>query len=197
MPQVTSEELVAAAIAGQVVSFPTDTVPALAVRPEQSALIFQVKGRSLAKPLILMGANLADLWSYVAGSERERVIWQAIAQHYLPGALTLVLPASSQVPLAMNPLETGTIGIRIPNHPTAQHILTQTGCLATTSANRSGEPPLESMTAIASAFPEISVLSVDNLSLPEQQGSGKPSTVVKWTGQNWQVLRQGAVNFVN
>lgn len=197
MPEVTPEELIAVALAGQVVSFPTDTVPALAVRPENSSCIFRVKGRSPAKPLILMGANLADLWDYVTGSDRERTIWQAIAERYFPGALTLVLPASPQVPIAANPLHPGTIGIRIPDRESVRQILARTGCLATSSANRSGDPPLESMAAIAEAFPEVAVLAAGHLPPGERRGSGQPSTVVKWTGKAWEVLRQGAVRFAD
>ncbi len=39
---------------GELGSFPTDTVPALAVLPHQSHLIYTAKQRTLDKPLILM-----------------------------------------------------------------------------------------------------------------------------------------------
>ena len=68
MTKVSLPELVNEAIAGKVVSFPTDTVPALAVQPERSKLIFALKQRPQDKPLILMGASAADLWSYVTGT---------------------------------------------------------------------------------------------------------------------------------
>jgi len=115
-----------------------------------------------------------------------------MAKLYWPGALTLILPASDRLPKTVNPLNPQTIGLRVPNSPIALSILAQTGTLATTSANRSGEPPLLTMTEIAAQFPEVLVLSADNLdaaSFPE----GIPSTVVKWQGNGWEVLRQGAV----
>ncbi len=87
--------LVAGASSGQLVSFPTDTVPALAVRPDCSELIFKAKQRSQEKPLILMGAYPASVWSFVKGTDAEMTIWQQVAQKYWPGALTLVLPASA------------------------------------------------------------------------------------------------------
>ncbi|MEB3161322.1 MAG: Sua5/YciO/YrdC/YwlC family protein, partial [Synechocystis sp.] len=58
MVLVSQADLIQGAIAGQVVSFPTDTVPALAVRPDQSGLIYQLKQRDLNKPLILMAATV-------------------------------------------------------------------------------------------------------------------------------------------
>jgi L-threonylcarbamoyladenylate synthase len=198
MPQVAFTELVEQVRSGNgLASFPTDTVPALAVRPDRAQLVFEVKQRDFSKPLILMAASLDDLWSYVVGSSTERTIWQQAAEHYLPGALTLVLPASSLVPAAMNPKDPTTIGVRVPNHPIAQKILTQTGPLATTSANRSGQPALQTMPEIEAEFPEVFTLLPQELQSNDRptQASGLPSTVVKWTGQTWQILRQGEIEF--
>lgn len=190
MPQVALETLVTSIRAGtHLASFPTDTVPALAARPDRADLIFTAKQRSLDKPLILMASAIDEVWQYVKGTDQELEIWSTIAQQYLPGALTLVLPANDRVPAAMNPTDPTTIGVRVPNHLIARKILVQTGALATTSANRSGQPALLSMEAIAAEFPEVLMLPTE----PDQPLSGVPSTVVKWTGAGWQVLRQGAV----
>ena len=80
MPLVTQVELIKKAIAEKVVSFPTDTVPALAVLPEKADLIFEIKQRSTDKPLILMAATIDEIWTYVLGTAEERTIWQAIAE---------------------------------------------------------------------------------------------------------------------
>ncbi|TVR10182.1 MAG: Sua5/YciO/YrdC/YwlC family protein [Phormidium sp. GEM2.Bin31] len=184
-------ELINAAKSGSVVSFPTDTVPALAVAPQKTEAIYHLKQRSLNKPLILMGASPDDLWDYVEGTPDERKIWQKMAQQHWPGALTLVLPASTNVPPGMNPSGSGTLGIRVPDCAIAQKLLSVTGPLATTSANRSGEPPLREAAAIAAAFPTVCVLEPEVYQ--NRIGSGLPSTVVQWTGGNWQILRQGAV----
>lgn len=190
MTIVSQTELIAEAIAGKVISFPTDTVPALAVKPELARQIFTIKQRSSTKPLILMGASLAQLLPYVTGTESELAIWQEITQKFWPGALTLVLPASNRVPKEMNPTDPNTIGIRVPNLAVAREILHQTEPLATTSANLSGQAPLVKMSAIEIAFPDVLVL--DELS-EEQTGSGLPSTVAKWTDTGWQILRQGSI----
>jgi L-threonylcarbamoyladenylate synthase len=196
MTQISLENLIAGARAGLLVSFPTDTVPALAAIPEKAALIFAAKQRSQEKPLILMAASAEDLWPYVKGSENEYKIWQQVTDRYWPGALTLVLPASDvydglrlRVPKAMNPTDPTTIGIRVPNSAIAQTILAQTGPLATTSANFSGQPPLQTMAEIETQFPKVLTLEYQG----EIPGMGVPSTVAKWTGINWQILRQGAI----
>ncbi|MBD3884333.1 L-threonylcarbamoyladenylate synthase [Phormidium tenue FACHB-886] len=200
MPNVSLSELVAAARTGdRLVSFPTDTVPALAVRPDRSSLIFEAKQRDLQKPLILMGATAEDLWQYVEGSKAEFAQWKQVAAKYFPGALTLVLPASDRLPPEVNPTDSTTVGIRVPNRAIARHILSLTAPLATTSVNRSGEPPLQTTSEINAQFPEILTLLPAELeaetktTLPPTLGT--PSTVVRWTGESWTVLRQGSVQF--
>ena len=180
-------------IAGKVVSFPTDTVPALAVKPEFAPVIFEIKQRPPTKPLILMGAAIADLLPYISGTAEEIQLWQDLAARYFPGALTLVLPASDAVPTGMNPTNSQTIGIRIPDHAIALSILKKTGVLATTSANISGQAPFLTMGEIADAFPEVLVYSSQELDPHQPMGSGLPSTVIQWTGTDWQILRQGAL----
>lgn len=187
--QVSLADLIAGARAGVLVSFPTDTVPALAAIPEKAGLIFAAKQRSQDKPLILMAASAEDLWLYVKGSENEYKVWQELAEKYWPGGLTLVLPASDSVPKVMNPIDPTTIGIRVPNSAIAQSILAETGPLATTSANFSGQPPLQTMAEIETQFPKVLTLEYQG----EIPGMGVPSTVAKWTGINWQILRQGAI----
>lgn len=187
MPQVSITDLVAGVRAGCAIGFPTDTVPALAALPERADLIFATKQRSQDKPLILMGAKAEDLWAYVMGTEEEWRVWQQVAAKYWAGALTLVLPASDRVPKAMNPTDPTTIGVRVPQSAIAQEILAQTGPLATTSANLSGQPPLKTMAEIAAQFPNVLTLQTSD------SGIGVPSTVAKWMGSGWVILRQGAI----
>ncbi|MBD2022718.1 L-threonylcarbamoyladenylate synthase [Leptolyngbya sp. FACHB-36] len=196
MPQVLFDKLVASVRSGSaLISFPTDTVPALASRPDRADLIFVAKQRPPEKPLILMAGEIADLWSYVVGHPDEQQIWQTVAKRYLPGALTLVLPASDRVPPTLNPQNPSTIGVRVPNNSIARAILRQTGPLATTSANRSGEPALQTLAEIEAQFPDVLTL-LPTETEPSTTGaavSGIPSTVARWTGTSWEILRQGAV----
>ncbi|WP_310483770.1 L-threonylcarbamoyladenylate synthase [Chamaesiphon sp. VAR_48_metabat_403] len=193
MSQVSLDCAIAFARMGRLISFPTDTVPALATLPAQAELIFQAKQRSQDKPLILMAGEVADLWQFAQGSDRELTIWQTIADRYLPGALTLVLPASKLIPAVMNPRGNRTIGLRVPDCEIARSILRQTGALATTSANLSGEPPLLTMAEISANFPQVYALDTE-LNLPTV---GQPSTVIQWDGSGWKLLRQGAISVVD
>ncbi|MCY7368758.1 MAG: L-threonylcarbamoyladenylate synthase [Chamaesiphon sp.] len=201
MSQISIDQLIIAAKSGNLVSFPTDTVPALATLPGCAGLIFEAKQRSQDKPLILMLGEVTDLWQFTTGTDREIEIWQAVADQYLPGALTLVLPASELIPAVMNPLRNQTIGLRVPDCDIARSILRQTGALATTSANLSGQPPLLTMPEISNHFPQVFTLDCksqtkDDLDL-DRSIIGQPSTVIQWNSNGWKILRQGAVNFMD
>jgi L-threonylcarbamoyladenylate synthase len=196
MPYVSLDDLIAGARDGHLISFPTDTVPALASLPTVAERLFDAKQRSTTKPLILMGARSLDLWPYVSGSEPDWLYWQEVAEQHWPGAITLVLPASDRLPPAMNPTDPTTIGLRVPNHGVARHILAQTGPLATTSANRSGQPALQTLAEIAATFPEVLVPTAEalaTLDIGQTTAAGLPSTVAQWTGGGWKILRQGGV----
>jgi len=193
MPLGSQAEVIKAAIAGQVVSFPTDTVPALAVRPGQSDLIYALKQRDRHKPLILMAATREDLWPYLAPRPGEDHIWRSLMDRYWPGALTLVLPASDHLPAAMNARGDQTLGVRIPDQAIALDILKKTGPLATTSANLSGQPPLQTLAAISQAFPTVMALDCRDLEQDNPIGNGYPSTVVQWQKEIFHVLRQGQI----
>ena len=199
MAQVSLDQMVQALKTGPaLVSFPTDTVPALAAAPTQASLIFEAKRRPPEKPLILMGAALSDLLPYVSEqiSKQSSAMaeWQSITLQHWPGQLTLVLPRSDLAPSNLNPHPTGetagTLGIRVPDHPVALALLSETGPLATTSANLSGQPALTEVSAITKTFPSALTLKPEHY---QSTASGIPSTVAKWTSHGWQILRQGKI----
>ncbi|MGB7413492.1 MAG: L-threonylcarbamoyladenylate synthase [Thermosynechococcaceae cyanobacterium] len=188
MPQISMAALLVAARSGHLLSFPTDTVPALAALPTAATAIYEAKQRPPEKPLILMAASSAELWPFVQGSLQDHQVWQQMAERYWPGAVTLVLPASDLVPSTVN-ANSHTIGLRVPQWPLAQIILQQTGPLVTTSINRSHQPPLLLLDDIQTQFPEVFV----PLTWPLPPSAvPTPSTVIAWTdNQQWTVLRQG------
>ena len=209
MPQVTLQDWIQNIQAGAIGSFPTDTVPALAALPDAADRIYSIKARSTEKPLILMAGHCEDLWPYLDTTDPDAVQqWRSMMDRYFPGALTLVLPKSDRPELLkMNPTAShsisnnisNTIGVRVPNHTFARHLLTQTGPLATTSVNRSGEPALLKLSDIRSHFPQLYTLSDQALqpyiSDPHAPAIGTPSTVIQWTAPGWKILRQGKVVF--
>ena len=164
------------------VLFPTDTVPALAIQPSAAQRIWTLKQRPAHKPLILMGADLAQLQE-VLGLEWPRQ-WQQEAEAVWPGAVTLVFPLPGPLQRALNP-GGDSLGLRVPDCPMALEFLRHSGPLATTSINRSGQAPALSALEASQCFPDLAMLGP----LPWPAGSGLPSEVRGWTPNGWQVLR--------
>jgi L-threonylcarbamoyladenylate synthase len=84
-----------------------------------------------------------------------------------------------------------SLGLRVPACSMAQGLLQLSGPLATTSANRSGEP---AATTAAEAARCLGVQDVPLLGpVPWPAPSAQASTVVCWQAGRWQVLRAGSV----
>lgn len=188
-PVALEPEALAARLAeGAAAIFPTDTLPALAARPEAAAALWQLKSRPADKPLILMGADLGQLLEALPLPWHPA--WLEQAQRSWPGAVTLVLPIDGTLTEALHPGGT-SLGLRVPACAAARGLLCLTGPLATTSANRSGEPPVRDPQEARALFPGVPLLGP----LPWLPGSGQASTVLAWQPQTggWQLLRAGAV----
>ena len=185
------EELAERLAAGEAVLFPTDTLPALAARPEAAGLLWELKARPADKPLILMGADLSQLVELLGVPWQQP--WLEQARRCWPGAVTLILPISGVITAQLHP-GGSSLGLRVPACPPAQELLRRSGPLATTSANRSGQPAATTAAEAAEQFPDLALLEP----LPWPAGSGQASTVLAWHGDGqgsagpWAVLRPGA-----
>jgi L-threonylcarbamoyladenylate synthase len=168
--------------------FPTDTLVALAALPDHAGQIWQLKQRPPDKPLILMGADLAQLQQVVGVQWPPQAL--DLAQRHWPGALTLVLPATGELVEQLNP-GGSSVGLRVPACAMAQAVLRLSGPLATTSANRSGQPAATTAAEAAACFGAQGVPLLGPEPWPAP--SGQASTVVAWQDGSWQVLRAGSV----
>lgn len=122
--------------AGRLVVMPTETVYGLAANAlDENAVraIFAAKGRPASNPLIVhvtdagMARSLASQWPDRA---------EALAQHFWPGPLTIVVPKNSAVPDLVT-AGLGSVALRSPAHSVAQALLCETALpLAAPSANR-------------------------------------------------------------
>ena len=125
--------------AGQLVAFPTETVYGLgadASNGEAVARIFAAKARPRFNPLIVHVASLEACERLAHVDTRAR----ALARHFWPGPLTLVLPRRADSGLCdLVSAGLNTVAIRVPAHPVAQALLAAAQCpIAAPSANRSG-----------------------------------------------------------
>jgi L-threonylcarbamoyladenylate synthase len=173
---------------GELVVLPTDTVYGVAARPdlpEATRRLFDAKRRprDLTVPVLVAGTGDARrvAWMDVRGDK--------LAARYWPGALTMVLP---RTPLSM-PWELGedreTVGVRVPANEVALELLSRTGPLAATSANRSGRPTPSDCEGVRAVLGEAVAVYLCTGPVDDDV----PSTVVDLTGPQAEVLREGAI----
>ena len=174
---------------GRPVVFPTETVYGLGVAvgfAQSPDEVYELKRRSRRKPIAWLIADAADLETYGADVP---AFAKDIARSFWPGPLTLVVRASDAVPAAFRSPE-GTIGLRMPDNPTALELIRLAGCpLATTSANRAGFPAPRSLEEIDGDFARAVGLVVSD----DREKTGVASTILDCTGDHPQVLRAGAI----
>jgi L-threonylcarbamoyladenylate synthase len=178
----------AAAVAGELIVFPTDTVYGIGTRPDDRAAterVFDAKRRprTLELPVLVTTMEVArDVAVFDERAER-------LAAGFWPGPLTLILPRGADASgwdLGGDP---ATVGVRAPHHPLALALLAETGPLAVTSANLSGRPP-------AGTCDELQALFGDRVAVylcQEEPVAGVASTVLDLAHGPATIIREGAV----
>lgn len=173
---------------GGIVAFPTDTVYGLGASVHHAqaiARIYEAKKRSRENPIPILIANMLDL-RRVALSPPPMA--RRLAKHFWPGPLTLVVWRKPTLPEEISALS--TVGIRVPDHPVAQALLTIAGPLAVTSANKSAEPTACTAEEVFEGLGGRIDLILDGGRTP----GGKPSTVVDCTQASPRLLREGPIS---
>ncbi len=173
---------------GGLVAFPTDTVyglGALAFDGQAVARIYRAKGRTREKAIpVLLPA--VDQLEAVARDLPEAA--RRLARRFWPGPLTLVVPKRPELPPEVS--ATDTVGVRVPDHREALHLLRLAGPMAVTSANRSGGASACTAEEVLAALEGRIDLILDGGRTP----GGIPSTVVDCTSPGLKVLREGPLS---
>jgi L-threonylcarbamoyladenylate synthase len=175
--------------------YPTETTYGLGVNvldPEKLEKLYLVKGRDSAKAISWLVRDIADIERYAELSDTAR----RIAERFLPGPLTLVLPLRISVPGGYN-VSRNAVGFRISSDPHAQALIARfmsehDAPLSATSANISGLPTHESIEEILAQFGERA--SLISTVIDGGVRNGTPSTVVRVEGEVVEVLREGAIS---
>ena len=174
---------------GGIVAIPTDTVYGLATARDDDAAVDRVialKRRPTEKGIALLLADPGQA-HLVGRLTREAAV---LARELWPGGLTLVVPARNDVRLAAGAIgATGTVGLRVPDHPCPRRIAAVVGPLAATSANISGQPEAVDAATIADLFGAGLDLILDG----GPARVGRPSTVVDCSGDVPRIVRPGAI----
>lgn len=179
--------------------YPTETIYGLGVNVlDSDALdsLFALKGRDERQTVSWLVRNLDDVRMYAEVSETAA----EIAKQFLPGPLTLVLPAKDTVPESRQAPDK-TIGFRISSDPIAQKLIADfwdkhQAPLTCTSANISGMTPETTPEKITAQF---KAGNPDFTGFAEVVEGGErktsPSTVIKVVGDGVMLLREGSIPF--
>ncbi len=194
-PARRSDAIAAAAAAvksGRLVVMPTDTVYGLGADAFDSAAVgslLKAKGRGRDMPVgVLVGSwnTIEGLVYSLPDSAREliRAFW--------PGALSLVVQQAPSLQWDLGDAR-GTVMVRMPLHPVAIELLRQTGPMAVSSANVSGQPSANTVADAQHQLGDLVDVYLDGGPAPQQAAS----TILDLTGAAPRIVREGPVRAVS
>lgn len=178
--------------------FPTETIYGIGVNPFDAKSIgelFELKGRDERRVSAWLVRSIDDMEEYAELSATA----QKLAEAFLPGPLTLVLPAKDTVPDTLKS-EKGAIGLRVSSDPQAQALIERfynehKAPLTCTSANISG---METEPTVELILKQFETYRPDFKGFTEVidggERKGQSSTVVRVIEDQVYVLRMGAVS---
>ena len=166
------ERAVKAALEGKCIVYPTSTQPALGCIPNSDSLdlLFSLKGRLSDQPVSLGVANIEQARELVQVPE----VAMEILSDFPLGSLTLLLEANA--PLDSR-LGGNMVAVRVMSHPSAVALLEETGPLTATSANVSGQIPVDDCDEAAELLSRFGEEIEFVYGVCE---GGLPSTLISW-----------------
>jgi L-threonylcarbamoyladenylate synthase len=178
---------------GDLVVMPTDTVYGLAAdafNPAAVQKLIDAKGRTRQSPppVLIPGIPTLDA---LAESVPDEV--RLLVERFWPGALTIILPAQSSLQWDLGETR-GTVALRMPSNRIALELLSETGPLAVSSANLTGEPA-----ATTAAGAEAMLGESVSVYLDDGKGGSVSSTIVDATGLSLpdgklRIVREGSIS---
>ncbi len=173
---------------GQVIAIPTDALYTLVADPynlRAVGLVFVAKGREPHRSLPLL---ISDLLMAEDLAKNLPARFYVLARRFWPGPLTMIVPASAQVPLKVTG-NTGRLALRQPRAPVALALLEKLAQpLVATSANISGQPTCRSGIQVFGMMDgRVSLILDGGLC------TGAGSTTIDVTEPDWKLIREGAV----
>src|SRR5258707_12452902 len=186
-------------VKGCVIGIPTDTFYGLAADPFNLAAvdeIYRVKGRPETRALPILVNSLDQALILMKQHELEDPKLEQpprnflkLAEAFWPGGLTIVMDASNRVPLKVT-ANTGKVALRWPKSPLVEQLINEfEGPITGTSANVSGFPSCSAADQVMKQLGNRLPLVLDG----GDTGAALPSTIIELRGEEWKVLRQGAI----
>jgi len=168
---------------GELVVIPTDTVYGVAAdafAPAAVARLLEAKGRgrTAPPPVLIPGIPTLDALAEVVPDEVR-----ALVAKFWPGGLTVIVRARPTLSWDLGETR-GTVALRMPSDPIALELLAETGPLAVSSANTTGEPAATTVAEAEEMLGDAVAVYLDAGPVGERY-AGDPragSTIVDATG---------------
>lgn len=158
---------------GGVIAYPTEAVFGLGCDPRNETAVRRIialKARDAGKGLILIASSIEQLLPFLAPFTDER---RAQFASTWPGPVTWVVPAKDSVSSSLSGGR-DTLAVRVTAHPIARALCEITGmALVSTSANKSGHPPLRTALQVRRHFHD----EIDYIVPGECGGARKPTEI--------------------
>jgi len=170
------------------IALPTESFYGLAVAPfdEQAlAKLWQIKGRSQGKPILVLIGDRSQLEPFVRSVPRAADV---LMNAFWPGPLTIVFAAASGLSNAVT-AGTGSVGIRLSAWQPLIDLLRRVGPVTGTSANREGMPAPKTAKEVQYNLGDAVDLIIDAGPTP----GGPPSTVIDVRGPI-RIIRNGSID---
>jgi tRNA threonylcarbamoyl adenosine modification protein (Sua5/YciO/YrdC/YwlC family) len=175
---------------GELVVLPTDTVYGIganAFTPHAVTALLNAKGRGRQMPTPVLVGSRHTLDGLVYSLPRQA---RELADAFWPGALTIVVEHAPSLQWDLGDTG-GTVAVRMPLHPVALEVLRETGPMAVSSANKSGQPAATTAQEAQDQLDYAVRVYLEAGPCPDPV----PSTIVDVTGEVPRVLRDGAVPY--
>jgi tRNA threonylcarbamoyl adenosine modification protein (Sua5/YciO/YrdC/YwlC family) len=178
---------------GELVVIPTDTVYGIAAdafSPKAVQRLLDAKGRTRQSPppvLVPTVETLEALAAVIPDAVRKLV------EAFWPGGLTIVLPAQPSLAWDLGDTD-GTVAVRMPDNRIALELLSETGPLAVSSANLTGQPAATTAVEAEAMLGDSAEVYLDG-----GQSTSVSSTIVDATrliapGGTLSILREGSIS---
>ena len=173
---------------GDLVVVPTDTVYGLAAdafNPSAVQALLDAKGRGRQSPPPVLIPNNDSLYA-LADTVSDTVL--KLAEKYWPGPLTMILRAQPSLHWDLGETK-GTVALRVPNHKITLALLAESGPLAVSSANLTGEAAANSASEALDYLGDKVAVYLDG----GQAALGEASTILDLTGEKIRIVREGVL----
>jgi len=191
---LTGLRLARAAIGrGELVVIPTDTVYGIAAdafSPAAVQRLLDAKGRGRQSPPPVLVAS-TDAIRALASTVPPAI--GELADAFWPGALTVILPAQESLAWDLGDTN-GTVALRIPDNPLTLELLAETGPLAVSSANLTGQPAALTAAEAKEALGASIEIYLESGRVGSEASTILDATAHATTGAPITIVRAGAID---